>query len=80
MRKCIVQDCGKSQTNKENMPGVTFHRITNEKFLTHFPLTLPPLRPPLDPLHSPSPSSSRHRVSSFVVVIIYHHYVVIIII
>ncbi|KAJ8962345.1 hypothetical protein NQ318_018327 [Aromia moschata] len=26
MRKCIVQDCGKSQTNKENMPGVTFHR------------------------------------------------------
>ncbi|KAJ8940394.1 hypothetical protein NQ318_009825 [Aromia moschata] len=27
MRKCIVQDCGKSQTNKENMPGVTFHRI-----------------------------------------------------
>ncbi|KAJ8944249.1 hypothetical protein NQ318_013660 [Aromia moschata] len=25
MRKCIVQDCGKSQTNKENMPGVTFH-------------------------------------------------------
>ncbi|KAJ8959172.1 hypothetical protein NQ318_022433 [Aromia moschata] len=27
MRKCIVQDCGKSQTNKENMPGMTFHRI-----------------------------------------------------
>ncbi|KAJ8938885.1 hypothetical protein NQ318_016089 [Aromia moschata] len=27
MRKCILQDCGKSQTNKENMPGVTFHRL-----------------------------------------------------
>ncbi|KAJ8936353.1 hypothetical protein NQ318_006317 [Aromia moschata] len=27
MGKYIVQDCGKNQTNKENMSGVTFHRL-----------------------------------------------------
>ncbi|KAJ8944407.1 hypothetical protein NQ318_023180 [Aromia moschata] len=35
MRKCIVQDCSKSQTNKENMPGVTFHR---KRYLTDLQL------------------------------------------
>ncbi|KAJ8960220.1 hypothetical protein NQ318_003944 [Aromia moschata] len=35
MGKCIVQECGKSQTNKENMPGVTFHRFSHILSYTH---------------------------------------------